>query len=57
MEAVGHIDKAAEALADMVEDGHLKDDFELANCITAAQYQLQEAKRLAAKRHKGISTG
>jgi len=49
MEAVEHIDKAVEALADMVEDGHLmhQDNFELSNRITAAQFELQEAKRLA----------
>ncbi len=50
MKAVEHINKAAEALADMVEHGHLKDDFELSTKITAAQYELQEAKRIASER-------
>ena len=47
MKVAEHIEKAEKALADMVEDGHLKDDFKLANCITAAQYELKEAKNLS----------
>ena len=49
MKAVEHIDKAQKELADMVADGHLSDNFELAAKITAAQYELQEAKRLTAE--------
>ena len=49
MKDIEHIAKAQEVLAGMVSDGHLKDDFELAANITAAQWELQEAeKRLAA---------
>ena len=40
-----HILKAEEALSDMITDGHLATaDFETANNITAAQYELKEAR-------------
>ncbi len=43
-----HILKAEEAIADMIADGHLaKADFETANNITAAQYELKEARNRA----------
>ncbi len=57
MKAAEHIDKAAVALADMVADGHLKDDFELAEVIYLAQYGLQEAKKLTAKRQEPNANG
>ncbi len=46
MKAAEHIDKAQKEIADMVEDGHLKDDFKLAAVISAAQWELKEAKRI-----------
>ena len=49
MKVAEHIKKAAEALADMVADGHLRDDFELAEAVYLAQYGLQEAKKLSSE--------
>lgn len=46
MKAAEHIDKAAKEIADMIEHGHVKDDFKLAEEINMVQYGLQEAKRL-----------
>ncbi len=57
MKAAEHIDKAQEVLADMVEHGHLKEDFKLAAAINAAQYELQEAKRLTSEEKKGSVDG
>lgn len=43
-----HILKAEKAIADMIGDGHLATaDFETANNITAAQYELKEARNRA----------
>lgn len=48
-----HILKAEEAIADMIADGHLATaDFEIANNITAAQYELQEARIRAEQEHE-----
>ena len=47
MKACEHIDKAAELLADMVADGHLKEGIQLASKITAAQWELKEAREIA----------
>ena len=46
MKPAEHIKKAQKELADMVEHGHLKDDFELAKAVTWAQWVLQEVKRI-----------
>lgn len=53
MNVAEHIKKAQEVLADMVADGHLKDDFELAEAIYLAQYGLQEAGRLTSEKENG----
>ena len=45
-----HIEKAADALTEMVTEEHLKDDFELAEQIYLAQFGLQEAKRIVDKK-------
>ena len=48
MKVRDHILTAEEVLADMVAEGHLATaDFELANNITAAQYELKEARNRA----------
>ncbi len=60
MDAVEHIDKAAKAIADMVEHGHLKTDIVLAAKITGAQYELQEARALAVaadEESEGVANG
>ena len=46
MDALTHIKLAEELLASMVVDGHLEINFELSKQITAAQYDLQEARRI-----------
>ena len=46
MDALTHIKLAEELLAGMVVDGHLETNFELSKQITAAQYDLQEARRI-----------
>lgn len=46
-----HIAEAKKAMTDLVADGHLKDDFELAEAIYAAQWGLQEAERIESKNH------
>ncbi len=53
MKFCDHILKAEEVIADMVEDGHLATaDFETANNITAAQYELKEARVRAEQEHE-----
>ena len=49
MDALTHIKLAEELLAGMVVDGHLESNFELSKQITAAQYDLQEARRIIEK--------
>lgn len=45
MKLCDHILKAEEVIDDMIADGHLATaDFELACNITAAQYELKEAR-------------
>ena len=52
MKARDHIEKAADALTELVADGHLKDDFELAEQVYLAQFGLQEAKRIEDKKQE-----
>ena len=48
MKFCDHILKAEEVIADMIADGHLATaDFETANNITAAQYELRQARTRA----------
>jgi len=49
MDALTHIKLAEELLAGMVVDGHLESNFEVSKQITAAQYDLQEARRIIEK--------
>lgn len=45
MKLCDHILKAEKVIADMITEGHLMNvDFQTANNITAAQYELKEAR-------------
>ncbi len=55
MKVAEHIDKAQKVIADMVADGHLKEDFELAEAVYMAQYGLQEAKKLTGRKKEGAT--